>query len=179
MGQHLNYKLLFNTGILGSNYQAGHAHADAFTFTLTVDSCPLIVDRGVSTYNDNEIRRLEKGTSAHNTLSVDSANSAALWSSFRMAKRPSVFCLSKDLNLIDYNKIIEKVNYDRNIITKCYIMKTAKILKKNITKEELYIFTKKSLKYFDLDYELFEDMLNNCVEKELLNIDSSGTFEYI
>lgn len=82
-------------------------------------------------------------------------------------------------NLIDYNKIIEKVNYDRNIITKCYIMKTAKILKKNITKEELYIFTKKSLKYFDLDYELFEDMLNNCVEKELLNIDSSGTFEYI
>ena len=82
-------------------------------------------------------------------------------------------------NLIDYNKIIEKVNYDRNIITKCYIMKTAKILKKNITKEELYIFTKKSLKYFDMDYELFEDMLNNCVEKELLNIDSSGLLEYI
>ena len=82
-------------------------------------------------------------------------------------------------NLIDYNKIIEKVNYDRNIITKCYIMKTAKILKKNITKDELYNFTKKSLKYFDLDYELFEDMLNNCVEKELLNINSSELFEYI
>jgi hypothetical protein len=82
-------------------------------------------------------------------------------------------------NLIDYNKIIEKVNYDRNTITKCYIMKTAKILKKNITKEELYNFTKKSLKYFDLDYELFEEMLNNCVEKELLNIDSSGLLEYI
>ena len=82
-------------------------------------------------------------------------------------------------NLIDYNKIIEKVNYDRNTITKCYIMKTAKILKKNITKEELYNFTKKSLKYFDLDYELFEDMLNNCVEKELLNINSSELFEYI
>jgi len=82
-------------------------------------------------------------------------------------------------NLIDYNKIIEKVNYDRNTITKCYIMKTAKILKKNITKDELYNFTKKSLKYFDLDYELFEDMLNNCVEKELLNINSSELFEYI
>jgi hypothetical protein len=82
-------------------------------------------------------------------------------------------------NLIDYNKIIEKVNYDRNIITKCYIMKTAKILKKNITKEELYNFTKKSLKYFDLDYELFDNMLNNCVEKELLNINSSGLFEYM
>ena len=58
-------------------------------------------------------------------------------------------------------------------------MKTAKILKKNITKEELYNFTKKSLKYFDLNYELFEEMLNNCVEKELLNIDSSGLLEYI
>ena len=82
-------------------------------------------------------------------------------------------------NFVDYNKIIEKVNYDRNIITKCYIMKTAKILKKNITKEELYNFTKKSLKYFDLDYELFDNILNNCVEKELLNINSSGLFEYI
>lgn len=82
-------------------------------------------------------------------------------------------------NLFDYNKIMKKVNYDRNIITKCYIMKTAKILKKNITKEELYNFTKKSIKYFDLDYELFDDMLNNCVEKELLNINDSGLFEYI
>jgi hypothetical protein len=81
-------------------------------------------------------------------------------------------------NIIDYNKIIEKISHDRNTITKCYIMKTAKRLKSNITKEELYNFTKKSLTYFDLDRELFENMLNNCVEKELLNINSSGLLEY-
>jgi len=81
-------------------------------------------------------------------------------------------------NVIDYNKIIEKISYDRNTITKCYIMKTAKRLKKNITKEELYNFTKKSLTYFDLDHELFENMLNNCVEKELLNVNSLGLLEY-
>jgi hypothetical protein len=81
-------------------------------------------------------------------------------------------------NIIDYNKIIEKISHDRNTITKCYIMKTAKRLKSNITKEELYNFTKNSLKYFDLDHELFENMLNNCVEKDLLNINSSGLLEY-
>jgi hypothetical protein len=81
-------------------------------------------------------------------------------------------------NLIDYNKIIEKISHDRNTITKCYIMKTAKRLKNNITKEELYNFTKQSLKYFDLDHELFENMLKHCVEKELLNINSSGLLEY-
>jgi hypothetical protein len=81
-------------------------------------------------------------------------------------------------NIINYNKIIENISHDRNTITKCYIMKTAKILKSNITKEELYNFTKKSLTYFDLDHELFENMLNNCVEKELLNINSSGLLEY-
>jgi hypothetical protein len=81
-------------------------------------------------------------------------------------------------NIIDYNKIIENISHDRNTITKCYIMKTAKRLKSNITKEELYNFTKKSLTYFDLDHELFENMLNNCVEKELLNINSSGLLEY-
>jgi hypothetical protein len=81
-------------------------------------------------------------------------------------------------NLIDYNKIIEKINYDRNTITKCYIMKTAKRLKNNITKEELYNFTKQSLIYFDLDRDLFENMLKHCVEKELLNINSLGLLEY-
>jgi hypothetical protein len=81
-------------------------------------------------------------------------------------------------NIIDYNKIIEKINYDRNTITKCYIMKTAKRLKNNITKEELYNFTKKSLNYFDLDHELFENMLKYCVEKEFLNINSLGLLEY-
>jgi hypothetical protein len=81
-------------------------------------------------------------------------------------------------NIIDYNKIIEKINYDRNTITKCYIMKTAKRLKSNITKEELYNFTKKSLNYFDLDHDLFENILKHCVEKELLNINSLGLLEY-
>ena len=81
-------------------------------------------------------------------------------------------------NVINYRKIIDKINYDRQTITKCYIMKTAKTLKKNITKEELYNFTKKSLKYFDLDRDLFENMLKYCVEKELLQMNSSGLFEY-
>jgi hypothetical protein len=102
IGLDFDYTLLFNTGKIGANYQAGHAHADAFTFTLSVGSCPIIVDRGVSTYNDNEMRMLEKSTNAHNTLSINSADSAVLWSSFRMAKRPSIFCLSKALNIIDY-----------------------------------------------------------------------------
>ena len=57
-------------------------------------------------------------------------------------------------------------------------MKTAKRLKSNITKEELYNFTKKSLNYFDLDHDLFENILKHCVEKELLNINSLGLLEY-
>lgn len=81
-------------------------------------------------------------------------------------------------NIINYNKIIEKINYDRNTITKCYIMKTAKTLKKNITNEELYNFTKTSLNYFVLEYDRFENMLKYCIEKELLNVNSSGLLEY-
>jgi hypothetical protein len=81
-------------------------------------------------------------------------------------------------NVINYNKIIDKINYDRNTITKCYIMKIAKNLKNNITKKDLYDFTKKSIKYFDLDHELFENMLKYCVEKEFLNINSLGLLEY-
>lgn len=102
MTQQADYQLLFTSGTVQAQYQPGHAHADAFAFTLNVASSPIIVDRGVSTYENNDIRSLEKSTRAHNTVSIGDTNSAELWSSFRMAKRPSIFCLSNKSNVIDY-----------------------------------------------------------------------------
>jgi hypothetical protein len=81
-------------------------------------------------------------------------------------------------NKINNNKIIERIQYDRDIITKCYIMKTAKILKSNIDKENLFKLTQEKIKYFNLNYDLFERILNFCTEKELLTINNSGLLEY-
>ena len=102
LGQSTDYQLFFNSGIIKSTYQPGHSHADAFSVCLNVKGRPVIVDRGVSTYENNDNRILERSTIAHNTLNVNLDNSADVWASFRMGKRPSVFCLSNTDRIIDY-----------------------------------------------------------------------------
>jgi hypothetical protein len=76
--------------------------------------------------------------------------------------------------------VINEINikYDRDIITKCYVMKTAKLLKNNIEQEELFKLTKQNIKYFVLDKDIFEDTLKYCLEKEYLTINNSGLIDF-
>ncbi len=85
-----HFQLFFNSGLLKANYQPGHLHADTFSFCLFVDGQPVIVDRGVSTYENSEKRLDERGTAAHNIVCVNSENTSDVWAAFRMGKRPVV-----------------------------------------------------------------------------------------
>ncbi len=55
-----------------------------------MDNKPVIVDRGVSTYEHSLQRLTERGTAAHNTVCVGHHNSADVWAAFRMGQRPTV-----------------------------------------------------------------------------------------
>ncbi|MFA6150264.1 MAG: alginate lyase family protein [Chitinophagaceae bacterium] len=85
-----NFRLFFNSGLSKADYQPGHFHADTFSFCLFVDGQPVIVDRGVSTYEHSKERLAERGTAAHNTICVNNENSSDVWAAFRMGKRPVV-----------------------------------------------------------------------------------------
>lgn len=84
------YELIVDAGNIGPSYQAGHAHADSLSFCLHVDNKPVIVDTGISTYERNERRMHERGTSAHNTIVVNDMNSSDVWAAFRTAARATV-----------------------------------------------------------------------------------------
>ncbi len=77
-------------GRIGPDYLPGHAHADCFTFELFADGMPVIVDTGVSTYAPGQRRAYERGTAAHNTVTVRGADLAEMWASFRVGRRPNV-----------------------------------------------------------------------------------------
>lgn len=85
-----NYECIIDIGPIGPLYQPGHAHADTFNFLLNIYNQPYIVDSGVSTYNPGETRMKERGTSAHNTVTVMDENSSEIWGSFRVARRAKV-----------------------------------------------------------------------------------------
>lgn len=68
-------------------YQPGHAHAGTLGIELSFDARRVFVDTGISTYEPGANRLAQRGTAAHNTVSVDNADSSEVWSSFRVGHR--------------------------------------------------------------------------------------------
>lgn len=81
------YSLYFDVGDNGPDSNLGHTHADALSVLLASDSSNIFVDSGVFTYESGEQRNLCRSTKAHNTIEVDTANSAEVWAAFRVARR--------------------------------------------------------------------------------------------
>ena len=88
-----NWEAIVDVGNIMAPYQCGHTHADTFTFELRKDGKPIVVDTGISTYDKTPRRLYERGTLAHNTVSVDGRNSSEVWSGFRVGKRAKVYML--------------------------------------------------------------------------------------
>ena len=64
--------ILAHAGPLGFLSLAAHGHADALSFTMSVSGKPILVDPGTYCYHTQwHWRQYFRGTSAHNTISVD------------------------------------------------------------------------------------------------------------
>jgi len=94
------FELLADVGEIGPSYQPGHAHADTLSFVLYINGKAVIVDGGTSTYHSGALRLKERGTAAHNTVTVRNKNSSEVWSSFRVARRAKVKILRDEENIL-------------------------------------------------------------------------------
>ena len=90
-----------NIGNIKPSYQPGHAHADSLSFTLHSKGKPIIVDPGISTYENNLQRRLERSTRYHNTISINGKNNNEVWSAFRVGRRARVTLLKDSKNYLE------------------------------------------------------------------------------
>lgn len=79
-----------DVGAIGPDYLPGHAHADTLSFELSLGQERLIVDTGTGVYGDSPERLRQRGSLAHNVVSVDGQNSSEVWSGFRVARRAKV-----------------------------------------------------------------------------------------
>ena len=93
-------ELIFDCGQIAPRYQPGHSHADSLQILLYEHGIPVIVDTGISTYEKNERRHLERSTSSHNTVTVDGKNSSEVWSGFRVGRRAVVNIQKENFNSI-------------------------------------------------------------------------------
>ena len=75
-----------DVGNIGPRYQPGHAHCDTLSFEFYYNKLPIIVSRGISSYDDLYIRNKERGTLAHNAKLVIALNNQT-FGKFRVGKR--------------------------------------------------------------------------------------------
>jgi uncharacterized heparinase superfamily protein len=88
--RHGQEMLLIDAGPPGPPHQPGHAHCGLLGFELMVGGRPLIVDSGVCDYENASLRRILRGTAAHNTLRIDGEEQSDLWGAFRIGRRARV-----------------------------------------------------------------------------------------
>lgn len=100
-----NYKVIMNHADIGPTYQPGHAHADSLSFEFSLMGKRIFVNSGTSMYGVSEQREAERGTSSHNTLTIENINSSEVWSGFRVAKRACSSCelVDKSMSKVQLN----------------------------------------------------------------------------
>jgi hypothetical protein len=76
-------RVLMDCGPLGYNRIGGHAHADALSVLISVAGEEFLVDPGTYCYNAApELRHFFRGTTAHNTLTIDGEDQSVYGASF-------------------------------------------------------------------------------------------------
>lgn len=86
--------LVIDAGPVGPDHLPAHAHADVFSFELSVGGIPLVVDTGVCEYEAGSMRDYVRSTEAHNTVCVDGDDQVECWNSFRVARRSTPHSIS-------------------------------------------------------------------------------------
>lgn len=72
---------------IGPDYLPGHAHADTLSFELSLFGQRVLVNSGTSQYGNDAERQRQRGTAAHNTVTINGQDSSEVWSGFRVARR--------------------------------------------------------------------------------------------
>ncbi len=79
--------LIYDAGPIGPDYLPGHAHADIFSFELSLGGRRVIVDSGTHDYESGETRRRCRSTAAHNTVELNGHDQCEMWGAFRVGRR--------------------------------------------------------------------------------------------
>lgn len=94
-------EVVLDVGQIAPSYQPGHSHADNLQFVFNYKDKPILVDMGISTYEKNARRQVERSTSSHNTVTINDQSSSAVWDGFRIAERATTTIHKEKKTLIE------------------------------------------------------------------------------
>ena len=154
------FKIILDVGSIGPNYIPGHAHADTLSFEMCFKNQKFIVNSGISTYRVSKERLYERGTSAHNTVTVNNENSSDVWSSFRVGRKAKIVRVSLNKSKQKYNIQASHDGY-------------SKILSTNLH-ERKWLIQKKSLEINDIITNKSKKSIANFILHPCVKIERVG-----
>lgn len=80
-------QLIIDAKPIGPPHLPAHGHCSLFSYELSLEGKRIIVDSGVEEYQAGAWRNYWRSTRAHNTVTVDGAEQAEIWASFRAGQR--------------------------------------------------------------------------------------------
>ena len=100
-----DFYFIIKAGLIAPNHLPAHAHADLFSYELSIAGDPIVVDAGVFEYQAGKMRDYVRSTKAHNTFCVNQQDQAECWASFRIARRypPKNVTWKSDLNGFEFS----------------------------------------------------------------------------
>lgn len=97
---HGDFEWMIDVGDILPTYQPGHAHSDMLQLLARYKGQPFLAETGISTYQTDARRQLERRTSAHNTVTIKDADQSAVWGSFRVGRRAKLLIETEQQNMI-------------------------------------------------------------------------------
>ena len=85
-----NNRIIIDKGEISPDHIPAHGHSSIFSYELSIGGKRVIVDSGVELYGAGKWRDYYRGTSSHNTLTIDGNNQSDVWSSFRVGCRAKI-----------------------------------------------------------------------------------------
>lgn len=79
--------MVFDCGSVGPDDNPAHAHGDFLSFELSIGGERVVVDPGVPTYTNGELRHESRSARAHNGPRIDGLEPMEPWKSFRVGRR--------------------------------------------------------------------------------------------
>jgi uncharacterized heparinase superfamily protein len=79
--------VFMDTGLCCPDSLPAHAHADTLSIELSIGTERVVVNGGTYAYQ-HELRNTLRGTAAHSTVCLNRQDSAEVWGTFRLGRRP-------------------------------------------------------------------------------------------
>lgn len=72
------------------SFQPGHSHCDILSYELSLGNHRCIIDTGIGSYQNMQIRNECRSSSAHNLPLIENTDQSDIWASFRMGRRARI-----------------------------------------------------------------------------------------